>query len=104
MGINNEIDNEEEMTVTLTLDDGDVECSVVTVFECNDKDYIALLPKDEKGEPLDEVYIYGYGEDEEGNPSLEYIEDEEEYEAAADRFDELLDEAEYEELAEDDEE
>lgn len=50
------------------------------------------------------MYIYRYLEDEEGNPSIEYIDDEEEYEAAADRYDELLDEAEYEELAGDDEE
>ena len=38
------------------------------------------------------MYIYRYAEDEQGLPSLGYIEDEEEYEAAADRFDELLDE------------
>lgn len=80
-----------EMTVTLTLDDGDVECSIITIFECDGKDYIALLPKDEKGEPLDEVYIYGYKESEDEEPELIYIEDEEEYEAAADKFDEWLD-------------
>ena len=33
-----------------------------------------------------------------GEPRLEDIEDEEEYEAVADRFEELLDEAEWEEL------
>lgn len=90
---------EEEMTVVLTLDEGDVECEILTIYECAGKDYIALLPKDKNGKPQDEVYIYGYVEDEDGNPSLEYIEDEAEYEAAADKFDELLDEAEYEELA-----
>ena len=37
-------------------------------------------------------------EDEEGNPSLENIESDEEYEAVADRFDELLDEADFEEM------
>ena len=36
---------QEEMTVTLTLDDGsEVECVVLTIFEAGDRDYIALLP------------------------------------------------------------
>ena len=48
-----------------------------------------------------EVFIYRYLEDEDGNPSLENIEDEEEYEAVTDRFDELLDEAEWDALLED---
>ena len=43
---NEEMDLEqEEMTVTLTLDDGsEVECVVLTIFEAGDRDYIALLP------------------------------------------------------------
>ena len=43
---NEEMDLEqEEMTVTLTLDDGsEVECVVLTIFESGDRDYIALLP------------------------------------------------------------
>ena len=45
-----------------------------------------------------EVFIYRYSEDAEGNPSLENIEDDEEYEVVSDRFDELLDEAEFEDL------
>ena len=36
-------------------------------------------------------------EDEDGNPSLENIQDDEEYEAVEERFDELLDEAEFDE-------
>ena len=40
--------------------------------------------------------------DEDGNPSLENIEDEEEFEAVSDCFDELLDEAEWDALLEDD--
>ena len=40
-----EIDNGEEMTVTLTLDDGrEIECVVLTIFPAGGKDYIALLP------------------------------------------------------------
>ena len=64
-----EIDNGEEMTVTL---DG-------------------------------EVYLYRYSEDENGQPNLENIEDDDEYEIVADAFDELLDEQEYDELVGEDE-
>ena len=55
---------------------------------------------DEDGQPNEdgEVFIYRYSEDAEGNPSLENIEDDEEYEVVSDRFDELLDEAEFEDL------
>ena len=78
----------EEMTVTLTLDDGsELECVVLTVFEAGGRDYIALLPME--------------GED--GNPDLQNIEDDEEYEIVADAFDELLDEQEYDELIGEDE-
>ena len=43
----------EEMTVTLTLDDGsELECVVLTVFEAGGRDYIALLPME--GEDADE--------------------------------------------------
>jgi uncharacterized protein YrzB (UPF0473 family) len=86
-----EIDN---IRVTLDLDDGEVECRILAIFEAAKKDYIALLPLDKDGNdnPDGDVYLYRYYEDEEGLPSVEYIDDEEEYEAAADRFDELMDE------------
>lgn len=94
---------EEEMDdirVTLNLDEGDIECRIVTIFDVAGQDYIALEPLDQEGNPNEEgcVYIYRYAEDEQGLPSIDYIEDEEEYEAAADRFDELLDEDFYDSL------
>ena len=91
---------EEVMTVTLTLDDDEVvECAVLTIYEANGKDYIALLPLNEKGESESgDVYLYRYTE-ENGEPSLENIEDDDEYEIAADAFDEWMDEQEFEELA-----
>ncbi len=69
-----------------------------------DQDYIVLLPLDDEGNDNEEgeVFIYRYQEDEDGNPSLENIEDEEEFEAVSDCFDELLDEAEWDALLEDD--
>ena len=44
MGTNN-IDNEdEELFVTITLeDDSEIECEVLTIFEVEEQDYIALL-------------------------------------------------------------
>lgn len=102
---NNEITEEldEEMTVTLDLDDGtSVDCAIITILEVEGKDYIVLLPLDENGENEDgEVWFYGYKEDENdtnAEPELFYIENEEEYEKVADAFDEYLDNAEFDEL------
>lgn len=97
--INNQnLEDDEPMFVTLDLDDGSqLECEVLTIFEVNEQDYIALLPNPDDAEN-EEVYIYRYDEDEEGNPSLTNIEDDDEYEAVADRFDELLDEAAFDEM------
>ena len=98
---------DEEMTVTLDLDDGtSVDCAVVTIFEMDRRDYIALLPLDDNGDSKNgEVWIYRYSEnpdDPNEEPVLEYIEDDEEYDAAIDAFDELLDSEEFgEELEED---
>ena len=89
----------EEMTVTLTLEDGsDLECVVLTIFEAGDRDYIALLPLDGKEFEEGEVFLYRYSEDADGNPELDNIISDEEYEIVADAFDELLDEAEYDEI------
>lgn len=96
---------EEEMTVDLELDDGtNVTCAVITILTVNTKDYIVLLPLDENGENQDgEVWFYGYKEDESdpnSEPELIYIEDDEEYEAVSDAFDEYLDNQEFDELVE----
>lgn len=93
--------NAESATVTLSLDDGtEEECEVLTIFSAAGKKYVALLPLDENGENQDgEVYIYRFHVDEpNGEPQLENIEDDDEYEAAADGFDEWLDSQEYDEL------
>lgn len=93
--------NEEDMFVSLSLDDGsEAECKILTIFEVDEQNYIALIPLDENGKENEdgEVYIYRYFEDEEGNPYLENIETDDEYDAVSDRFDELLDEAEFEDM------
>ena len=92
-----------DILVTLDLDDGtQAECEILTIFSLDDQDYIVLLPQNEAGEPNEEgeVYIYRYFEDGEGNPSLENILDDEEYERVADRFDEWLDESEFDDMEE----
>ena len=97
----NQNNDDEDIVVTLDLDDGSqVECEILTIFTVGERDYIALPPLDENGEENEEgeVFIYRYSEDSEGNPSLDNIEDDEEYEAVSDRFDELLDEAAFEEM------
>ena len=94
----NEQNEEDDMIVTLELDDGtEVECAILTIFDVKDIDYIALIPLNEDGEGNEdgEVLIYRYAEDGEGNPSLSNIENDEEYEIVAERFDELLDEEEF---------
>ena len=100
--VNPDAENDEEMTVTLTLDDGtELECVVLTIFEAGEKEYIALLPLD--GREAEDGYLYRYVEDINGNPDLENIDSDEEYEIVADAFDELLDSAEYDELVSEDE-
>ena len=97
--------NDEEMTVTLDLEDGtSVECAIVTILTVNNQDYIVLLPLDENGENEDgEVWFYRYSENENDpneEPVLDYIDDDDEYEAVADAFDEFLDTQEFDEITE----
>ena len=88
---------DEEMTVTLELDDDStVVCSIVTILEVQGTDYIVLLPLDENGENEDgEVWFYPNEE-----PELGYIEDDDEYELVAEAFDEFLDSVEFDEIVE----
>ena len=96
---------DEEMTVELELENGKmVNCAVITIMTVEKKDYIVLLPLDEKGENTDgEVWFYAYSEnpdDPNEEPVLDYIEDDDEYEKVADAFDEYLDNCEFDELVE----
>ena len=88
-----EIFDPQEMFVTLDLDDGSqLECQILTIFDVDNQNYIALVPVDN-----DEEVIF-YFEDEEGNPSLENIDSDDEFDAVSDRFDELLDEEEFDQM------
>lgn len=93
----------EEMTVELDLENGThVTCAVVTILTVAKQDYIVLMPLNEDGHNEDgEVWFYRYFEEEdhpEKEPVLEYIEDDDEYEAVGDAFDEYLDSVEFDEM------
>ena len=52
----------------------------------------------EGGDDDSEVYLYRYNEDEKGEPHLENIESDQEYDIVSEAFDEILDEQEYNEM------
>lgn len=88
----------ESLTVTLTLDnDEELECAVLTIFESEGKQYIALLPLNEEGEnPDSQIYLYRFidnGEDAE--PGLENITDDSEFDRASDAFNLWMDEQDF---------
>ncbi|HHT98004.1 MAG TPA: DUF1292 domain-containing protein [Clostridiales bacterium] len=93
--------------VTLTLDDGaELKCTILSIFPVDDKEYIALLPVEveEDSEDFDgEVYIYRFI-DNDDEPVLENIDDDDEFEAVTDAFDELLDSEEFDDYFDDEDE
>lgn len=88
----------ESLTVTLTLDnDEELECAVLTIFETDSRQYIALLPLNSEGESDDgQIYLYrliDHGEEEE--PGLENILDDDEFERVSEIFNEWMDEQDF---------
>lgn len=92
----NNIDDEEEM-ITLTFEDGTSSLfSIVAVFTADGRDYVALMPAESiEGYEPDDLLLYRYEELSDDDVVLSTIDDEEEFEKAADAFDELLDEEEF---------
>ena len=87
-----ENENDGEFTVTLSLDNGEeLECAVITIFEAGDNDYIALLPLEGEEADEGEVFLYRYSETDNGEPVLDNIESDEEYDIVSDAVDELVD-------------
>lgn len=88
--------------VTLTLDDGtEMVCDILAIFPCNEKEYIALLPQDADEEA--EVFLYQFVQAGEDEVDLINIEDDDEFEAVSDAFDEFLDSQDFDEIFSDDE-
>ncbi len=100
-----QIEELEDETVTLVLeDDTEVECDVLAIFPVDEKSYVALLPT--SGPDADEgnVYLYRYTENENDEPEISDIEDESEFNAASEVFNELLfSEDEYDEIIDEEE-
>ncbi len=95
----------EEVIINLELDDGtEMECVVLSRFPLLGRQYVALLPTANLDDDEAEVYLYRFAEGEGDEVILDNIEDDEEFEAVADRYDEILDELEYEDLTADEEE
>ena len=95
-----------EEIVTITMDDNtQVHCVILGIFEAgNDREYIALLPLDGPEAENDQVYIYRYDEDENEQPILENIADDEEFALASDAFAEMMEEMDEEDAELDDSE
>lgn len=87
--INPEVEDlDEEDIITLEFDDDTaVDAEVIGVFELDDKEYIALAPID----GTDDVYIYGYKDNDDETFELLEIDDEEEFNKAVEEFDKLMD-------------
>ena len=97
-------ENEEDAfdQVTLTLEDGkEMTCDVIAIFPCGDRDYIALLPEDD---PDGDFLLYRFIDNGDGNYDLDDIGDDDEFDAASEAFDALMDDEEYDEMFDDDEE
>ena len=91
--------NKEEMihhyhdTIKITLEDDSVmECKVLTVFDCNDKEYLALVP--EHPETEGDVFLYGFIEHAENEIELINIEDKQELNDVINAFEKWCDEQE----------
>ncbi len=80
----------DEFTITITLDGWTcVDCVVDSVFSVEDKHYIALLSIDV---PDQDIFIYRIKVSETEEIELENIDDDEEFNKAAEAYDALLDE------------
>ncbi len=95
-------ENDTDVMITLDLDDGtSQDCEIIAIFEVPDlhRDYIALMPVDQDGNPINEegeilddgyiAYFYRYSEGEDGAPSIDNIETDEELTKVEGLFDEL---------------
>jgi len=83
-----EIEEEEDVEIiSLEFDDGSkMDCEIMGIFDHDGQEYIALLPDD----GTDDVYIYGYEEDKDGNFDLLDIADDKLFKSVADEFEAIM--------------
>ena len=78
---------EEADIITLEFDDDkEVECEIMGVFDCDGKEYVALIPHDD----TDDVYLYGYKEVGDDEFEIIDIEDDAEFEKVVQEFDAIM--------------
>ncbi len=70
--IKTELEESEVEYLTLDFNGEEIECAIIDEFELNGKKYMVLLPEDEE-----EAYIYSFDEDEQGEITLNNLEEEE---------------------------
>ena len=89
--------DDETVIVTIapeTSEEFDVEIIAAMEIEELSKEYVAVLPINPTEEmPEDELILFRYSEDEEGNPEFEGIEDDEELQSVATAFEQYFSEA-----------
>lgn len=80
--------DEEETLIYVTFEDEneEVPCAVLDIFECEGREYIAIVPADQVESEEAEVLFYRYSEDGE-EVKLDDIETDEEWDAVASLFD-----------------
>ena len=90
-----------ENIITLKDENGiDTDFEVIATLEVNDSEYTILLPLDGDSE---EAVIFKIVE-ENGEPILEYVEDDEEFDAVAAAYQEISEDDDYDDEFEDEEE
>ena len=89
--MNEQMDDFDCVTVILDNDE-ELECVILTTLEVQDQKYVALLPTDCIGDDTEDSDVIFYRMIEKnGEPDLDNIESDDEFEMVADKFDEWLD-------------
>ena len=86
-GHHHDHDHDEKYLTVLLENDEELKCSVLSIFEVNEKEYIALLPVGDE-----QVLLYQYVEHSEEYFELLNIETDEEFAAVEDAFFNIFDE------------
>lgn len=90
---------EDDDVVTFTDEDGNEHrCAVLAIAEVEGRDFALLAPvdqlDDEDEDEALELFIFAYGEDDEGLETFSYVEDEALYDRVKDFFSTLVEEGE----------
>lgn len=82
----------DDLTILIPSDKGDIEHTVLTAFEIDNNNYIAVVPSNDKSP---EILLYKYEETSDDEISLLTIESDKEFRLATETFDSLLDDSDF---------